>query len=74
MSKIYDYTESELVQMYQNEEISLLEFVNLHSDGWKEDFEDFCERENLEINEQSAEDFLDWKDKLLEDALESGNA
>ena len=68
------YSEIELIEKYQRKEISLVEFIVLHPDGWEADFLDFCERENMDFNEQSASAFLDWKEELFEEALRMGNA
>ena len=36
------YSEIELIEKYQRKEISLVEFIVLHPDGWEADFLDFC--------------------------------
>ena len=68
------YSESELIEKYQRKEISLVEFIVQHPDDWEQDYLDFCERENMGYNEQSASAFLDWKEELFEEALRMGNA
>jgi len=68
------YTEEELIQMYQDGDITMVEMVNMHSDQWQDEFKDFCARENREMNEESAEAFLTFKGEELEKAMEEGNA
>ena len=68
------YSEDELIQMYQSNEINLVSFIDMHSQEWQNEYLEFCSNRNLEINENSAEAFLDWKAELLDQAMESGNA
>ena len=68
------YSEDELVQMYQNQEITLVDFIDKHSAEWQDEYMAFCEREGKEICEDSANDFIEWKGRELEKAMEEGNA
>lgn len=68
------YSEDELIQMYQSNEINLVSFIDMHSQEWQNEYLEFCSNRNLEINENSAEAFLDWKAELLDQAMENGNA
>ena len=68
------YSEDELIQMYQSNEINLVTFIDLHSQEWQNEYLEFCSNRNLDINENSAEAFLDWKAELLDQAMENGNA
>lgn len=68
------YTEDELVQMYQDGDITLVEFIDKHSKDWQDEYMQFCENENKDIDEDSAWAFLEWKAGQLEKALEEGNA
>ena len=68
------YSEDELIQMYQSNEINLVTFIDLHSQEWLNEYLEFCSNRNLDINENSAEAFLDWKAELLDQAMENGNA
>jgi len=68
------YTEDELIQMYQDGDITMVEMVNMHSDQWQDEFKDFCKGKNMEMNEESAEAFLNFKGEELEKAMEEGNA
>jgi hypothetical protein len=74
MKKDKYYSEDELVQMYQANEINLVTFIDLHSKEWQNEYLEFCSDRNMDINENSAEAFLDWKAELLEQAIENGNA
>ena len=68
------YSEDELIQMYQSNEINLVSFIDMHSQEWQNEYLEFCSNRNLEINENSAEAFMDWKAELLNQAMENGNA
>ena len=68
------YSEDELIQMYQSNEINLVTFIDLHSQEWQNEYLEFCSNRNLDINENSAEAFLAWKAELLDQAMENGNA
>lgn len=74
MKKDKYYSEDELVQMYQANKINLVTFIDLHSKEWQNEYLEFCSKRNMDINENSAEAFLDWKAELLEQAMENGNA
>ncbi len=73
MEKKY-YAEDELVQMYQDGRISLMEYISMHSDEWKKEYEAFCMESGVQADEKSAMDFLDMKESELETAIENGDA
>ena len=68
------YTEDELVQLYQNGEITLAEFVVFHPSDWGMEFALFLAHHPERSQEENALAFLGLKDKELEDALERGDA
>lgn len=63
------HNEDELVQMYQDGKITLVEFVDMYSPEWQNEYLAFCIERGTEMNEASALDFLEKKDKELEDAV-----
>ena len=69
-----NYTEDQLVQMDQDGEISLAEFVVFHPSDWGVEFAMFLARHPDRSQEENALAFLDLKDKELESALERGDA
>lgn len=73
MEKKY-YAEDELVQMYQDGRISLVEYISMHSEEWKKEYETFCMKSGVQADEKSAMDFLDMKGSELETAIENGDA
>ena len=73
MEKKY-YAEDELVQMYQDGRISLVEYISMHSVEWKKEYETFSMESGVQADEKSAMDFLDMKGSELETAIENGNA
>lgn len=66
MANIKYYPEDELVQKVQSEEYGWLDYINHHSPEWQEEYTEFCNERNLVVNEESAEDFIEWKGELIE--------
>ena len=74
MEENMNYTEDQLVQMYQDGEITLAVFVVFHPSDWGVEFAMFLARHPDRSQEDNALAFLDLKDKELESALERGDA
>ena len=68
------YSESELVQKKQSGEFGWLDYVNHFSAEWQEEYARYCEERNLVIGNDSAAEFVRYKDEQLEAAMEEGNA
>ena len=66
MANIKYYPEDELVQKVQSGEYGWLAYINHHSPEWQEEYTEFCNERNLVVNEESAEDFIEWKGELVE--------
>lgn len=66
MANIKYYPEDELVQKVQSGEYGGLDYINHHSPEWQEEYTEFCNERNLVVNEESAEDFIEWKGELVE--------
>ena len=66
MANIKYYPEDELVQKVQSGEYGWLDYINHHSQEWQEEYTEFCNERNLVVNEESAEDFIEWKGELVE--------
>lgn len=66
MANIKYYPEDELVQKVQSGEYGWLDYINHHSPEWQEEYTEFCNERNLVVNEESAEDFIEWKSELVE--------
>ena len=66
MANIKYYPEDELVQKVQRGEYGWLDYINPHSPEWQEEYTEFCNERNLVVNEESAEDFIEWKGELIE--------
>ena len=66
MANIKYYPEDELVQKVQSGEYGWLDYINHHSPEWQEEYTEFCNEGNLVVNEESAEDFIEWKGELIE--------
>ena len=66
MANIKSYPEDELVQKVQSGEYGWLDYINHHSPEWQEEYTEFCNERNLVVNEESAEDFIEWKGELVE--------
>ena len=65
MANIKYYPEDELVQKVQSGEYGWLDYINHHSPEWQEEYTEFCNERNLVVNEESAEDFIEWKGELV---------
>lgn len=66
MANIKYYPEDELVLKVQSGEYGWLDYINHHSPEWQEEYIEFCNERNLVVNEESAEDFIEWKGELVE--------
>ena len=66
MANIKYYPEDELVQKVQSGEYGWLDYINHHSPEWQEEYTEFYNERNLVVNEESAEDFIEWKGELVE--------
>ena len=66
MATLKYYPEDELVQKVQSGEYGWLDYINHHSPEWQEEYTEFCNERNLVVNEESAEDFIEWKGELIE--------
>lgn len=66
MANIKYYPEDELVQKVQSGEYGWLDYINHHSPEWQEEYTEFCNERNLVVNEESAEDFIEWNGELVE--------
>lgn len=66
MANIKYYPEDELVQKVLSGEYGWLDYINHHSPEWQEEYTEFCNERNLVVNEESAEDFIEWKGELVE--------
>ena len=74
MEKKTFQNEDDLVQLYQDGEITLVEFIDMHSPEWQEEYLQFCIKRDVEMTEYSALDFLEKKNQELEDAIENHDA
>jgi hypothetical protein len=74
MAKEKFYPEETLVEKVQSGEFSWLDYINHHSREWKTEYEEYCKGRGLRIDSDSAEQFLDYKEAQLEQALENGDA
>ena len=67
MANVKYYPEDVLVEKVQSGEYGWLDYINHHSPEWQEEYTAFCkEKEDLIVNEESAEEFVDWKGEQIE--------
>jgi len=67
------FEEDVLVQKVQSGEMSMLDYVTHHSEQWDHEFQKYCHDHFLDEGlEESAVEFLDWKDKQLQNAHDEG--
>lgn len=74
MEKAIYYPEDILVGKIQNGEYGWLDYVNHFSKDWQEEYKEYCQEHLLCICDESAEDFVNYKSSLLEEAMENGDA
>ena len=70
MEKQRSYTEDELVQMYQDGVITLVDFICMQPERWEDEFISFCADTGRSAEEEDALAFLERKDAELEKAME----
>ena len=68
------YPEEVLIEKMQSGEYGWLDYVNHFSAAWQEEYARYCEERNLVIGNDSAAEFVRYKDEQLEAAMEEGNA
>ena len=68
------YPEEILVEKMQSSEYGWLDYVNHFSAEWQEEYTRYCEERSLMIGNESAAEFVHYKDEQLEAAMEAGNA
>ncbi len=68
------YPEEILIEKMESGEFDWLDYVNYHSQEWRDDFADYCKQRNLPINNDSAEAFIRHKESELEEAICEGEA
>ena len=68
------YTEEELIEKMESGEFGWLDYVNHHTQAWKEEYIEYCDLNGLSIGNDSAEQFVHFKDEQLEAAMEDGDA
>lgn len=74
MSKEKFYPEDILIEKMQNGEFGWLDYVNHFSREWKEEYEHYCRSRGIPIGHDTAEQFIEWKQHRLEEALLDGDA
>lgn len=68
------YPEDVLIEKVQNGEFGWLNYVNHFSKEWKDEYEHYCRIRGITISDESAEQFIEWKQNQLEEALLDGEA
>lgn len=71
MANIY-YPEEVLIDKLQSGEFTYRDYILHHSSEWAQQYKDFCEARNLEQDDRSALDFLDYKEDELTQAIDRG--
>ena len=63
--------EEELVEKVQSGEYGWLEYINHHSPEWQEEFNEYCQENGLTADEDTAKQFVDYKDRLMEESMDN---
>ncbi len=68
------YPEDVLIEKMQSGEYGWLDYVNHFSTEWREEYARYCEAKGLVADNDSAAEFVRYKDEQLETAMERGDA
>ena len=68
------YPEEVLIEKMERGEYGWLDYVNHFSNEWQEEYAQYCKEQTLEVNNESAAKFVQFKNEQLEAAMESGEA
>ena len=74
MHKEQYYPEDILIEKLESGEYGWLDYVNHFSAHWPEEYARYCEEKGLAVGNESAAEFVRFKDEQLEAAMESGDA
>ena len=74
MHKEQYYPEDNLIEKLESGEYGWLDFVNHHSAEWQEEDLLYCKENDFLVGDTSAAEFVHFKDRELEYALENGDA
>ena len=65
-------SEEELNELLDAGKITVLTYITHQSKELSKEFEDFCSDRELSQNEESAEQFVDMKQQIFNEAFENG--
>ena len=68
------YPEEVLIEKMERGEYGWLDYVNHFSPEWQDEYTRYCKDNNLTIGNDSAAEFVHYKDGQLEAAMEAGGA
>lgn len=68
------YPEDVLVGKMQSGEYGWLDYINHFSADWQVEYARYCEEKGLAVGNESAAEFVRFKDEQLEAAMERGDA
>ena len=68
------YPEEVLIEKMERGEYGWLDYVNHFSPEWQDEYTRYCKENNLTIGNDSAAEFVHYKDGQLEAAKEAGGA
>ena len=68
------YPEEVLIEKMERGEYGWLDYVNHFSPEWQDEDTRYCKENNLTIGNDSAAEFVHYKDGQLEAAMEAGDA
>ena len=63
-----------LEEKMQSDEYGWLDYLNHFSEEWQNEYQEYCKEHALCIGNESAEQFVKYKDELLEQGMETENA
>ncbi|MCC8175991.1 MAG: hypothetical protein LIO91_06105 [Bacteroidales bacterium] len=67
-------SEEQLIERLQGGMMTKVEFILAYSPEWEEEYKQYCRQRGLGMDEFSAQNFLDYKDDVLEYGITVDNA
>ena len=66
MANVKYHPEDVLVEKFQSGEYGWLDYINHHSPEWQQEYTAFCMERHPVVNDESAEEFVDWKGEQID--------
>ena len=68
------YPEETLIDFVQRGLFSWVDYVKHYSEEWRNEFQEFCTKRHMPMNNSTALAYITYREDLLEDAMTQGLA